>query len=105
MGARMHRRQPNYLANFAECSYSALVSRLKLSHIVSMSKEDQIKQLAEQTRARKNAARTPRRGRPLAKDADKALMKTKPWVAEGMSRASWYRRQKLRHSGVIKEGK
>jgi len=35
-------------------------------------------------------------GRPLAKDADKALMKTKPWLAEGMSRASWYRRRKER---------
>lgn len=34
-----------------------------------------------------------KRGRPLAKDAAKALMKTKPWEAEGMSRASWYRRQ------------
>lgn len=33
-------------------------------------------------------------GRPLAKDADKALMKTKPWLTEGMSRASWYRRKK-----------
>lgn len=32
-------------------------------------------------------------GRPLAKDADKALMRTQPWQAEGMSRASWYRRQ------------
>jgi hypothetical protein len=35
-------------------------------------------------------------GRPLAKDADKALMRTKPWIAEGMSRASWYRRLKAK---------
>lgn len=35
-----------------------------------------------------------RRGRPLAKDADKALAKTKPWLAEGMSRRTWFRRQK-----------
>jgi hypothetical protein len=35
-----------------------------------------------------------KRGRPLAKDAAKALMKTRPWLLEGMSRASWYRRQK-----------
>lgn len=35
-----------------------------------------------------------RGGRPLAKDAAKALMQTKPWLAEGMSRASWYRRRK-----------
>jgi len=35
-----------------------------------------------------------KRGRPLAKDADKALMQTKPWLAEGMSRASWYRRKR-----------
>jgi hypothetical protein len=33
-------------------------------------------------------------GRPLAKDADKTLMATKPWEAEGMSRRTWYRRQK-----------
>lgn len=36
------------------------------------------------------------RGRPLAKDAAKALMQTKPWLSEGMSRASWYRRKKDR---------
>lgn len=35
-----------------------------------------------------------KRGRPLAKNADKALMQTKPWLAEGMSRASWYRRKR-----------
>jgi len=34
-----------------------------------------------------------KRGRPLAKDAAKALMRTRPWLAEGMSRASWYSRQ------------
>lgn len=32
-------------------------------------------------------------GRPLAKDADKALSRTKPWEAEGMSRRTWYRRK------------
>jgi hypothetical protein len=32
--------------------------------------------------------------RPLAKDRDKTLSATKPWEADGMSRASWYRRQK-----------
>jgi len=37
-----------------------------------------------------------KRGRPLAKDAAKALMKTKPWEAAGMSRASWYRRKKAK---------
>jgi len=35
-----------------------------------------------------------KRGRPLSKDAARALMKTKPWLLEGMSRASWYRRRK-----------
>lgn len=35
-----------------------------------------------------------KRGRPLAKDALKSLTKTKPWLVAGMSRASWYRRQK-----------
>jgi hypothetical protein len=33
-------------------------------------------------------------GRPLAKDAHTALMQTKPWGDEGMSRTTWYRRQK-----------
>lgn len=32
--------------------------------------------------------------RPLAKDSHKTLTATKPWEAEGMSRATWYRRQK-----------
>ncbi len=32
--------------------------------------------------------------KPLAKDSDKTLTATKPWKTEGMSRASWYRRQK-----------
>ena len=31
--------------------------------------------------------------KPLAKDADKTLMATKPWEAEGMSRRTWYRRR------------
>jgi len=34
-----------------------------------------------------------KRGRPLAKDAEKALTRTKPWEAEGISRRTWYRRQ------------
>lgn len=34
-----------------------------------------------------------RGGRPLAKDADKATERTKPWRAEGISRRTWYRRQ------------
>jgi hypothetical protein len=32
-----------------------------------------------------------KRGRPLAKDRDRTLEVTKPWVAEGVSRATWYR--------------
>jgi hypothetical protein len=32
--------------------------------------------------------------RPLAKDADKTISRQAPWKAEGMSRASWYRRKK-----------
>jgi len=39
-------------------------------------------------------AATIKRGRPLAKDAHKTLSKTKPWEAEGMSKATWYRRKK-----------
>src|ERR1700753_19174 len=36
--------------------------------------------------------------RPLAKDADKTISRQEPWKAEGMSRASWYRRQKEKKS-------
>ncbi len=35
-------------------------------------------------------------GRPLAKDAHTALMRTKPWEKQGMSRSTWYRRQKAK---------
>lgn len=31
--------------------------------------------------------------KPLAKDAHKTLMATKPWEADGLSRRTWYRRQ------------
>lgn len=31
--------------------------------------------------------------KPLAKDADKTLMATKPWEAAGISRRTWYRQQ------------
>lgn len=34
------------------------------------------------------------RGRPLGSLAHLAMERTKPWVAEGMSRATWYRRRK-----------
>lgn len=34
-----------------------------------------------------------RKGRPLDKDRDKTLTALKPWEAEGMSRATWFRRQ------------
>lgn len=34
-----------------------------------------------------------KRGRPLAKDAAKALEQTRPWEAVGMSRRTWYRRK------------
>lgn len=38
-------------------------------------------------------ANSKRGGRPLAKDADKALERTRPWEAEGISRRTWYRRK------------
>lgn len=39
--------------------------------------------------------REPRRkGRPLVEDIDKTLAATRPWAAAGMSRATWFRRQK-----------
>jgi len=31
--------------------------------------------------------------KPLAKDAHKTLMATKPWEAEGISRRTWYRQK------------
>jgi hypothetical protein len=34
-----------------------------------------------------------KRGRPLAKDQMTTFEATKPWVAEGISRATWFRRQ------------
>lgn len=36
----------------------------------------------------------PRKGRPLNKDRATALAATKPWLAAGMSRATWFRRQR-----------
>lgn len=73
-----------------------------------MSKEDQNRALAIATRAAKNArpqslgkaivealhieeSKRPFK-RPLAKDADKTISRQQPWIKEGMSRASWYRR-------------
>lgn len=38
--------------------------------------------------------------KPLAKDADKTLMATKPWEAEGMSRRTWYRRREKKHERI-----
>lgn len=39
------------------------------------------------------AAPSPREfKRPLAKDAAKTISRQQPWLKEGMSRASWYRR-------------
>jgi hypothetical protein len=35
-----------------------------------------------------------KRGRPLAKDADKSLARLKPWEKEGISRRTWYRRRR-----------
>jgi hypothetical protein len=34
-----------------------------------------------------------KRGRPLNSERDKTLTAQKPWVAAGMSRATWYKRQ------------
>ena len=35
-----------------------------------------------------------RKGRPLSKDAMATLAATEPWRHEGVSRATWFRRQK-----------
>jgi hypothetical protein len=78
-----------------------------------LSKLDQIKALGAAKAASRNSSdghdpreiipdgtdpRQPKREfrRPLAKDRDKTLSVTKPWEAEGMSRASWYRRNGYR---------
>ena len=36
---------------------------------------------------------SPKMGRPLDSERDKTLMATKPWIAAGLSRATWYRRR------------
>lgn len=36
----------------------------------------------------------PKRGRPRIEDQDKTLMAVRPWESRGMSRSTWYRRQK-----------
>lgn len=41
----------------------------------------------------------PKRGRPLSKDKDKTLTAKEPWKVEGMSKATWYRRQKEKSGG------
>jgi hypothetical protein len=37
--------------------------------------------------------------KPLAKDAHKTLMATKPWEAEGISRRTWYRERRRKEQG------
>ena len=41
-----------------------------------------------------NAAKGRKRGRPLRRDKTTTLTALKPWEAGGMSRRTWYRRQK-----------
>lgn len=38
-----------------------------------------------------------KRGRPLTKDAANSFERTKPWLAAGMSRSTWYNRRKAKH--------
>jgi hypothetical protein len=38
-------------------------------------------------------ALTPRKGRPRIEDAPNSYEATKPWLALGWSRSTWYRRQ------------
>jgi hypothetical protein len=63
---------------------------------VTNAAEDRLKRRETRERPVESAQAGPtlKTGRPLAKDADRSLSKTKPWLSEGMSRASWYRRQK-----------
>lgn len=43
------------------------------------------------------STKSKRGGRPLAKDADKAIERTRPWEAERISRRTWYRRKAEEH--------
>jgi hypothetical protein len=36
----------------------------------------------------------PKKGRPRIEDKDKSFETTKPWIALGMSRRTWYARRK-----------
>ena len=50
-------------------------------------------ELAAQSRARRNALRRAKRGRPRAEYLLSCLTATKPWEAEGISRRTWERRR------------
>jgi hypothetical protein len=41
----------------------------------------------------------PKRGRSRIGDRNKTLAAQKPWEAEGMSRATWFRRRKEKREG------
>ena len=45
------------------------------------------------------ASNLPKRGRPRVEDRDKTIESQKPWVADGMSRATWYARRKANQRG------
>ena len=43
----------------------------------------------------------PQKGRPLNKDRGKSYEATKPWVLEGVSRRTWYRRKKVSRETLV----
>ena len=60
-----------------------------------------IEAMADAIKSGKLDPTKPKRGRPRIGEK-----RDQPWIAAGMSRTTWYRRQKeLRHGGVMKEGK
>ena len=65
--------------------------RLKLWPFKPIDATDE--ELATQCRARRNERRRAKRGRPRAEYLASCLSFTKPWVAEGVSRRTWFRRR------------
>ena len=49
-----------------------------------------------------NIKAAPKKGRPRIEDKGKSFEATKPWLALGMSRRTWYSRRKEQSPGVQK---
>ena len=51
---------------------------------------------ARRLRADERTSDAPKTGRPRVEDRDKTIESQKPWLAAGMSRATWYSRRKAK---------